>query len=96
MHVVPSEVVYHPKYPYIWTLTAARFPEALQTDLDEAAGLCAIARCFLTNAGMTYPGELARVIGAKRPIVGLANQALVKEGFANSPSSGTYELADAS
>ena len=93
MLVVPSEVVYKPKFTYIWTLTEARFPEAMQTTLTEADGLREIARCFLTNAGMTYPGELARVIGAKRPAVGLAHRALVHEGFAVSPSSGTYQLA---
>jgi hypothetical protein len=92
MLVVPSEVVYKPKFTYIWTLTEARFPETMTTAMSAPDGLREIARCFLTNAGMTYPGELARVIGAKRPAVGMANRALVKEGFAVSPSQGTYVL----
>ena len=93
MLVIPSEVVYRPKFTYIWTLTEARFPAIAQTPMTEAAGLREIARCFLTNAGMTYPGELARVTGFKRPAVGLAHRALVKEGFAVSPSPGAYELS---
>lgn len=53
-----------------------------------------IARCFLSSAGMTVPGELARVTGLPRPEAGLGNRALVAEGFAVSPSRGTYVLAD--
>jgi hypothetical protein len=95
MLVVPSEVVYKPKFTYIWTLADARFPDALKASMPEADALQAVARCFLTTAGMTLPGELARVIGGKRPAVGLAHRALVKEGFALMPSPGTYVLASA-
>lgn len=93
MLVIPSEVLYKPKFTYIWTLAEARFPDALKQTMTEAAALQTIARCFLTSAGMTVPGELARVIGAKRPAVGLAHRALAKEGFALMPSPGTYVLA---
>ncbi len=51
-----------------------------------------IARCFLSNAAMTVPGELARVIGISRWEAGLGNRALVEEGFATSPSRGVYVL----
>ncbi len=30
-----------------------------------------IARCFLTGAGLTMPGELARIVGLSRPEAGL-------------------------
>lgn len=52
-----------------------------------------IARCFLAGAQMTVPGELARVTGLPRWEAGLGNRALVKEGYATSPSRGTYVLA---
>jgi len=42
---------------------------------------------------MTVPGELARVTGLSRPDAGLGNRALVAEGYATSPSLGTYLLA---
>jgi hypothetical protein len=52
-----------------------------------------IARCFLACAGMTIPGELARVTGLSRVDAGLGNRALVAEGYATTPSRGVYVLA---
>lgn len=94
MIVIPSEVVYQPKFTYIWTLAEVRFAEQLKIKLDRATAMREIARCFLESAGMTVPGELARVTGFARPEVGLGNRALVAEGFAVSPSTGTYVLAN--
>jgi hypothetical protein len=91
--VVPSEVVYQPKFTYIWTLAEGRFPEQLAEKVDRVTAVREIARCFLQGAGMTVPGELARVTGIPRPEAGLGNRALVKEGFAVSPAQGTYVLA---
>lgn len=51
-----------------------------------------IARAFLAGAGMTFPGELARVTGLPRAEAGLGNRALVAEGVATMPSRGTYVL----
>jgi hypothetical protein len=93
MLVVPSEVVYQPKFTYIWTLAAARFPAQLAEQVEGKTAYQEIARCFLQSAGMTVPGELARITGLPRPAVGLGNRALVREGFAISPSQGTYVLA---
>jgi hypothetical protein len=93
MIVVPSEVVYQPKFTYIWTLAEARFPEQLAERVERSVAIREIARCFLECAGMTVPGELARITGLPRPEVGLGNRALVKEGFAVMPSQGTYVLA---
>jgi hypothetical protein len=52
-----------------------------------------IARCFLAGAGMTIPGEMARVTGLPRPEAGRGNLALVAEGYATMPASGVYQLA---
>jgi hypothetical protein len=93
MIVVPSEVVYVPKFTYIWTLAEVKFPEAVAARVEIEAARREIARCFLEGAGMTVPGELARVTGLSRPEAGLGNRALVAEGFAVSPSRGTYVLA---
>ena len=93
MIVVPSEVCYAPRFTYIWTLGVSRFPDALTRRLRRDVALREIARCFLAGAGMTVPGELARVTGLSRPDAGLGNRALVAEGFATSPSRGTYCLS---
>ena len=93
MLVVPSEVHYQPKFTYIWTLGVGRFPDQLRQRVNRDVALREIARCFLTGAGMTIPGELARVTGLSRPDAGRGNRALVAEGFATSPSRGVYVLS---
>jgi hypothetical protein len=92
MLVVPSDVAYEPSFTYIWTLGIGRFPDALRRRVDRATGLREIARWFLANAGMTFPGELARVTGLSRREAGLGNRALVAEGFARMVGRGTYRL----
>jgi hypothetical protein len=92
MIVVPTEVVYQPKFTYLWGLAEERFPEELARKVDRPAALREIARCFLDGAGLTVPGELARVTGLSRPDAGLGNRALVKEGYAVMVARGTYRL----
>jgi hypothetical protein len=93
MIVVPSEVYYQPKFTYIWSLGIGRFPDALVKRVTRDAAVREIARCFLAGAGMTVPGEMARVTGLPRPEAGRGNRALVAEGYATMPSPGTYQLA---
>ena len=93
MIVVPSEVCYLPKFTYIWTLGVGRFPDALSRRVGREAALREIARCFLAGAGMTIPGEMARVTGLPRPEAGRGNRALVAQGYATMPAPGVYRLA---
>jgi hypothetical protein len=93
MIVVPGQVFYQPKFTYTWTLGVGRFPDALRKRIRREIAVREIARCFLAGAGMTIPGELARVTGLSRPEAGLGNRALVKEGYATMPAYGTYRLA---
>jgi hypothetical protein len=92
MIVVPSAVFYQPKFTYIWTLGVGRFPDALRRRTNRDTALREIARCFLTGAGLTIPGELARVTGLSRPEAGRGNRALVAEGYASMLSPGMYRL----
>jgi hypothetical protein len=93
MIVLPSEVVYQPKFTYIWTLGIGRFPDALVRRVSRETAVREIARCFLAGAGMTFPGEMAGVTGLPRPEAGLGNRALVAEGYATTPARGVYCLA---
>jgi hypothetical protein len=93
MIVVPSAVFYQPKFTYIWTLGAGRFPDALRRRVSRDTALREIARCFLAGAGVTFRGELARVTGLSRPDAGRGNRALVAEGYATMLSPGEYHLA---
>ena len=93
MIVVPSQVVYQPRFTYIWTLGVGRFPKSLARRVSRDTALREIARCFLAGAGMTIRGEMARVSGLSRPEAGRGNRALVAEGYATMPASGVYQLA---
>ena len=93
MIVVPSAVFYQPKFTYIWTLGVGRFPDALRRRVSRETALREIARCFLAGAGMTIPGEMARVTGLPRPDAGRGNRALVAEGYAIMHAPGVYQLA---
>jgi hypothetical protein len=93
MIVVPSEVYYLPKFTYIWTLGISRFPDAFGRRITREGAVREIARCFLDGAGMTIPGELARVTGLSRPEAGRGNRALVAEGYATMLAPGFYRLA---
>jgi len=93
MLVVPGAVYYQPKFTYVWTLAVGRFPDELRRRVSRTIALREIARCFLSCASMTVPGELARVTGLSRPEAGLGNRALVAEGYATMPAPGVYVLA---
>jgi hypothetical protein len=93
MLVVPGGVFYEPKFTYTWTLAVGRFPDQLRQRIKRDVALREIARSFLTSAGMTIPGELARVTGLSRRDAGLGNRALVAEGYATMLSPGTYRVA---
>jgi hypothetical protein len=86
-------VVYEPKFTYIYELAVGRFPDELTKRVKRADAVREIARCFLAGAGITIPGELARVTGLSRPEAGLGNRALVSEGYATMIAPGTYRLA---
>ena len=92
MLVVPSQVLYQPKFTYIWTLGIGRFPDELRRRVSRDTALREIARCFLAAAGMTVRGELARVTGLSRPDAGRGNRALVAEGYAMMTAPGVYLL----
>ncbi len=96
MLVVPGAVFYQPKFTYTWTLAVGRFPDAVRHRIKREVALREIARSFLSGAGMTVPGELARVTGLSRRDAGLGNRALVAEGFAAMLAPGTYRLANLS
>jgi hypothetical protein len=92
--VIPSEIVYQPKFSYIWTLAESRFQDELAEAVSREEALKEIARGYLTSAGMTWRGELARVTGLSNPDAGLGNWELVDEGFAIRVGPGIYRLKD--
>lgn len=93
MKVIPGEVLYAPKFTYIWTLPEGRFPDQMKRKVTREQALCEVARAFLFGAGVTLPGELAKVTGLSRVDAGLGNRALVKTGAAVRVAAGVYRLA---
>jgi hypothetical protein len=92
LKISPSDVLYEPTFTYIWSLPEARFQEQLREKVEREVALREIARAYLTGAGMTFRGELARVTGLHSPEAGLGNWALVDEGFAERLGPGIYRL----
>jgi hypothetical protein len=92
--VIPGEIVYEPKFTYIWTLTESRFADELTTTVSREEALTEIARAYLAGAGMTWRGELARVTGLSNPHAGIGNWGLVDEGFAVRTAPGVYRLKE--
>ena len=91
--VIPNDVIYQPKFTYIWSLTESRFHDELEITIRREEALREIARAYLFGAGMTWRGELARVTGLTNPDAGIGNWALVDEGFAERVSPGVYCLS---
>jgi hypothetical protein len=92
MKVVPQEVVYVPRFTYIWTLADARFPKELKIKIARDKAVRELARAYLTMCGMTLLGDLARTFGFTRREAGRANHELVDEGFAERLATGVYQL----
>jgi hypothetical protein len=92
LKVIPSDVIYEPTFTYIWAITESRFQEQLRVTITKERALRDIAHAYLTGAGMTVRGELARVTGLRSPDAGLGNWALVDEGVAERLGPGIYRL----
>jgi hypothetical protein len=93
MKVVPQEVVYVPKFTYIWTLSEARFPEEMAVRVPRDEAVRELARCYLAMCGMTMLGDMSRSFGFYRWESGRANHQLVDEGFAERLATGVYRTA---
>ncbi len=92
MKVVPQEVLYVPKFTYIWTLAEARFPKEMEMKISREEAVRELARCYLQMCGMTLLGDLSRTFGFQRWESGRANHQLVDEKFAERLATGVYKL----
>lgn len=92
MKILPLEVVYVPKFTYIWTTAEARFPDEMKAKIEREKAIRELARCYLQMCGMTRLGELSRKFGFKRWEAGKGNHQLVDEGFAERLGTGIYRL----
>ena len=92
LKVVPQQVLYIPKFTYIWTLADARFPDELRVKMSREDAVRELARCYLEMCGMTLLGDLSRAFGFYRWESGRANHQLVDQGFAERLGTGIYHL----
>jgi hypothetical protein len=92
MKVVPQQVLYVPKFTYIWTLAEARFPAELKAKMSREDAVRELARAYLEMCGMTLLGDLSRAFGFYRWESGRANHQLVDEGFSERLGTGIYHL----
>jgi len=94
MKIVPQEVIYQPKFTYIWTLSESRFPKEVSKKISREEAVKEIARAFLQMCGQTALGELSKAFGFLRWESGKANHQLVDEGVAERLATGIYRLRD--
>jgi hypothetical protein len=92
MKVIPQEVVYIPKFTYIWTLAEARFPEEMAVKLPRDQAVRELARCYLEMCGMTLLGDMSRTFGFFRWESGRANHQLVDQKIAERLATGVYKV----
>jgi hypothetical protein len=92
MKVVPQEVLYQPRFTYIWTLAEARFPKQMAKKIARQEAIKQLAKVFLQMCGTTSRGEMAKAFGLTRKEAGKANHQLVDEGFAERLTVGVYKL----
>lgn len=94
MKVVPQEVLYAPKFTYIWTLAESRFPKELAKKVSREEAVRELARCYLQMCGLTLPGDMSRTFGFPRRESGRANHQLFEEGSADRLDEGVYRLPE--
>ncbi|HQZ83236.1 MAG TPA: hypothetical protein PLR83_08450 [Pyrinomonadaceae bacterium] len=94
MKVVPQEVIYVPKFTYIWTLSEARFPKEMAYKMKRETAVFELARMYLKMCGMTLVGELAGKFGLTRTEAGRANHQLVNSALAERLEKGIYKLTE--
>ncbi len=94
MKVVPQEVLYVPKFTYIWTLAEARFPDELAIKMSRDEAVRELAKAFLRLNCLTQLGDLSRKFGFYRWESGRANHQLVDEKYAERLATGVYKLAE--
>lgn len=94
MKVVPQEVLYAPKFTYIWTLAESRFPKELAKKVTREEAVRELARCYLQMCGLTLLGDMSRAFGLPRWETGRANHQLFDEGFADRLDNGVYRLPE--
>lgn len=92
MKVIPQEVLYVPKFTYVWTLADARFAAEMKVRMKREDAVRELARTYLKACGMTLRGELSGKFGFYRWESGKANHELVDEGFAERLDTGIYRL----
>jgi hypothetical protein len=96
LKVVPCEVLYEPKFTYIWTLAEARFPSELETRISREDALIQIARAYLNGAGQASAKDLSKIVGVTPLEANLGFLLLCEEGFAVQVANGAFRLKDLS
>jgi hypothetical protein len=96
MKVIPCEVLYEPKFTYIWTLAEVRFPKELKQKTERETAVKEIARAFLTGAGETSSKDFSKLIGITPLEANLGFLLLVQEGIARQVEKGVFRLKELS
>jgi hypothetical protein len=92
MIVIPNEVIYEPKFTYIWTLAEARFVKEMSEKLSREDALFGIVQAFLVSSGAVSTKTLAKLIGLTLLEINLGCLLLAENGLAEMISPTSYVL----
>ena len=94
LKVIPCEVLYEPKFTYIWTLAETRFPQELKAKIERETALREIAKAFLQGAGEAASKDLSKILGITPLEANLGFLLLVEEGIARQVERGIFRLKE--
>ena len=92
MKVIATEVVYEPKFTYIWTASETRFSNELKSKLPRDEAMYLLAKRYLQTFAYEQSGELAKRFRLTASEANSAFLRLAKEGFAVKLDNGDYLL----
>lgn len=91
--VIPINVLYIPKFTYIWGVIEGRFEQELLEPIEHKQALKEMAKTFLTTVGEATERDFTRVLGISREDAKIAYRILIEEGYIKQINASTYRLA---
>lgn len=92
LKVLPYEVLYKPKFTYLWTLAEARFADQLGKRIKRETAIIELTKVFLNTCGLVSRAELSKAIGVSAKEAKEALNLVEVEGFAKKSKDAHFVL----
>jgi hypothetical protein len=91
---IPINVVYVPKFTYIWGLLEGRFEHELLEPIQRQQAIKTLAKAFLTTLGQATEKEFTRILGVSLEDSKIAYKELLKEDYITKVDANNYRLTN--